>query len=116
MSVADEAQGWALDFGKSAVTGAGTGSLAGLLGAALYASNDDTAVTAICESWTSTPGTISIVPGQLPPLGCGAVVDLPVLGATSSLAEAGVTYGVGIAVLGFFVALAVLARAHHQKT
>lgn len=116
MGVADEAQGWALEFGKSAVTGAGTGSLAGLIGAGLHAGGADTARTATCESWTNTPGTISIIPGQSPPPGCDAVVDLPLLGPTSSLAEAAVTYGVAIAVVGFFVALAVLARAHHQKT
>ena len=115
MSVADEAQGWALDFGKSAITGAGAGSLAGLAGALLYGSKAGQSSTAVCESWTSTPGTISLIPGQAPPAGCSAVVDLPVLGTASSMAEAAVTYGVSLAVIGFFVALAVLAYAHHRK-
>ena len=114
MTIADAASGWVLEFGKSAVTGAGAGSVAGLIGGLLYADQADGASMASCDAWTGLPATVALGFGEQPPIGCGAIVDLPVLGATSSLTEAAASYGIPIAIVGFLVALAVLAFAHHK--
>jgi hypothetical protein len=103
----ETAKSWATSAGTAAVTGAGGGTVFGIVGALLYdnASDAKLSCTGILNrkydgsTYHSVIGT---------PIGCSKVVDLPVFGTASSLVDAAATYGVVIAVLVFIVSLLYL--------
>ena len=104
----ETARSWATNAGKAAVTGAGGGTVFGIVGALLY--DNATDATLACTGILNRKYDGSVynsVTGI--PIGCSKVVDLPLLGTASSLVEAAATYGVVIAVLVFIGSLVYLA-------
>jgi hypothetical protein len=99
----ESAKSWAANAGQAAMTGAGSGSLFGLVGALIYSNTGGGTLscpTVVNQQYDGRAYTV--LTGT--PVGCSRVVDLPVLGSASSVVDAATTYGITVAVIVFVLA------------